>query len=194
MRGIESYRAQHRCQLAAEIAPQPLLLATVEFVTAQEADALGCKPWQQHVVEHLVLLIDELVGNHTDALQLLRRRQVVRTALGGSELLLLLEARDPDLEELVEVGAGNAQELQPLQQRHVVVHRLRKHAPVELQQRQLAVDVQLGIAEVDGVHGPRVMQRAWCASLSPGCSPARVSRQRRRAMLRARKAGPWVSR
>ena len=66
----------------------------------------------------------------------------------GAELLQLLQARDADLEELVEVARGDAEELQPLEQRHGLVERLREHALVELEQRQLAVDVVIGRLEV----------------------------------------------
>src|SRR5690606_23198414 len=61
-----------------------------------------------------------------------------------------------DLEEFVEVGAADAQETQPLQQRHRRILRLRQHAEVEVQLRQLAVGVQRGIAQGEGgfgVHG-----------------------------------------
>ena len=55
----------------------------------------------------------------------------------------LLQAGDADLEELVEVAGGDAQEAQPLEQRQRLVERLREHALVELEQRQLAIDVVL---------------------------------------------------
>src|SRR3546814_10710146 len=47
-----------------------------------------------------------------------------------------------DLEELVEVGARDAQEAQALEQRHRPVARLGEDAEVEVQLRQLAVEVQ----------------------------------------------------
>ncbi len=61
---------------------------------------------------------------------------------GGGELRaqLLLEARDANLEELVEIVADDAQEAQPLEQRNGGVLRQREHAPVECELRQLAID------------------------------------------------------
>ncbi len=53
---------------------------------------------------------------------------------------LLLQAGDADLEELVQVAADDAQEPQPLEQRHRRVLGLRQHAPVELEQAELAVE------------------------------------------------------
>ena len=61
---------------------------------------------------------------------------------GDAGLHLLLQAADADHEELVEVGAEDGQELEPLQQRHLRVLGLLQHAAVELQPAQLAVDVQ----------------------------------------------------
>ena len=66
----------------------------------------------------------------------------------GAELQQLLEARDADLEELIEVARGDGQEAQPLEQRHGFIERLGQHALVELQQRQLAVDVEIRRLEV----------------------------------------------
>ena len=61
-----------------------------------------------------------------------RHAEVLRVAHGGGA----------DLEELVEVGAGDAQVAQALEQRHLRVLRLRQHAEVEVELRQLAVEVQ----------------------------------------------------
>jgi hypothetical protein len=59
----------------------------------------------------------------------------------------MARGRGADLEELVQVGAGDAQEAQPLQQRHLRIQRLSQHAEVEIQLRQLAVEVQRRIAQ-----------------------------------------------
>ena len=48
-------------------------------------------------------------------------------------LLRVAHGGGADLEELVEVGAGDAHEAQALQQRHLRVHRLGQHAEVEIQ-------------------------------------------------------------
>ncbi len=73
----------------------------------------------------------------------LLRRQGVRGELSRSQLEQLLETGHPDFEEFVEVCRGNAQETQPLQQRHRLVERLVQHPLVEFEERQLAVDVIL---------------------------------------------------
>src|SRR4029077_4551423 len=51
------------------------------------------------------------------------------------------QSRDPDLEELVQVGAEDRQELEPLEPRIGGVRRFLEAPAVELQPGQLAVDV-----------------------------------------------------
>src|SRR3712207_8029033 len=55
-----------------------------------------------------------------------------------------LQAGDADHVELVEVAGEDRQELHPLQQGEGVVLRQLEHAGVEVQPRQLAVDVPVG--------------------------------------------------
>ena len=90
-----------------------------------------------------------------NGLQLLGDGQAVRAGLVRAELDALLEAGDADLEELVEVVRRDAQELEPLEQRDFLVERLCEHALVEFEQRQFAIDVVLGGAEIGLVHGAR---------------------------------------
>src|SRR5690606_34523227 len=52
-----------------------------------------------------------------------------------------------DFEELVEVGAGNAQVAQAFEQGHGRVLRLGQHPEVEVELGQLAVEVQPGLAQ-----------------------------------------------
>src|SRR5204863_662463 len=88
--------------------------------------------------------------------QLLRDRQAIGRQLRAAELLQLLQARDPDLEELIEIAAGDAQELQPLEQRHRLIEGLVEHPLVELEERQFPVDVMLGRPEVRRIHRLRI--------------------------------------
>jgi hypothetical protein len=82
-----------------------------------------------------------------DARQRLMRLQAVGTGLFTGEGDLLLQAGDADFEELVQVAGEDQQELQPLQQRVGLIQRLFQHADVELQLRQLAVDVQAAVIQ-----------------------------------------------
>ena len=69
-------------------------------------------------------------------------RPAVRRQRGLARLDLLAQAGDADLEELVEVAREDRQELDPLEQRVALVARLVQDPRVELQPRQLAIDVR----------------------------------------------------
>ena len=126
---------------------------------------------EEALAERLVVLRDRRVVDELDALGGERPadrdedRRVVGDELedalaGGGELLvggpavgragdlagldLLAQAGDPDLEELVEVAGEDGQELDPLEQRVALVARLVEDAGVELEPRQLAVEVREG--------------------------------------------------
>jgi hypothetical protein len=91
----------------------------------------------------------------------------------GPGLDLLAEARDPDLEELVEVRGEDRQEAGPFQERVAGVTGLVEHPRVEVEPGQLAVDVgerSVGLAplgaaaliaegETSGRHGRRLAAR-----------------------------------
>src|SRR5882672_569047 len=95
------------------------------------------------VVEDAVLLRHELVGATVDRCQLLGRGHTVGPVVLRLHpgVHLLLQPRHPDLEELVQVGAEDRQELEPFEPRVRGVGRLLEHPCVELQPRQLAVEV-----------------------------------------------------
>ena len=64
-------------------------------------------------------------------------------ALGLTAFDLLLQPRHAHLEEFVEVGADDGEELQPFEQRIGGIQRLVEHALVEFQPAQLAVEKML---------------------------------------------------
>src|SRR5690606_29337512 len=66
---------------------------------------------------------------------------------GQAEFLGAEQVAHPDLEELIHVGAADAQEAEAFQQRHLRVERLRQHADVEVELRQLAARIQGRVAE-----------------------------------------------
>ena len=95
-----------------------------------------------------------------NGLQLFGDGQSIGAGLIRAELEALLEAGDADLEELVEIVRRDAQELEPLEQRHFLIERLREYPLVELEQRQFAIDVVLGGAEIGLIHGATIWFRA----------------------------------
>ena len=99
----------------------------------------------------MVLLVDQRVRGAMDILELLARRQAVQTQFAGRGLDLLHESGDADLEELVEVGADDGEELDSFQQRILGGLRLFQDPAIERQPALLAVGV--GVPGVDAGAG-----------------------------------------
>ena len=147
MRRIEADRGDDRRDLVTEVATHPGLELDRPVATANEADLVLGQLRQQHLIEDRVLPVHLLVHQLGNPCQRLMRLQAVGTRLLAGEGNLLLQAGDTDLEEFVEVAGEDQQELQPLQ-RVGLVQRLLQHADVELQLRQLAVNVQAAVIQV----------------------------------------------
>src|SRR5580700_5154101 len=139
--------------IAAEIVGQPRGLGLGPHFRRHEHHAVMREFRHEHIVQQLVLLVDEANGALANRLQLLRNRQSVRAQLDGAGFLQLLEAGDADLEEFVEVGARDAQKPHPLEQRDAAVLGLLQHALIELEKREFSIDVELRYLQVDVVHG-----------------------------------------
>ena len=140
MGGVETDRGQHRQHLPIEEIPDPRALGVGPFGAPHEADAFGIERRQDLLVEQLVLLGDDLVHLAADPLVEFGRLEAVAIGAAGQQAQLFLDAGHPHLEEFVEVAGDDADEAQPLEQRHRRIGRLREHPALELQQRQLAVD------------------------------------------------------
>jgi len=143
MRGIETDRGQHRHHFAEKIALDPFGLARGEVRPAQEPDAFIGEPRQDLLIEQAVLRCDQLVRFLRHLPEQMIGGHALRSDRGRTGLDLGLQARNADLEELVEVAADDAQESQPFEQRRCGVFRLRQHAPVERELTQLAIQVEL---------------------------------------------------
>src|SRR5665811_1695364 len=74
--------------------------------------------------------------------QLFSRGAAVRGPLATGRCDLFHQARDADLEELIEVRGEDRQELRALQKRVALVASLVEDAGIEVQPRELAVDVR----------------------------------------------------
>jgi hypothetical protein len=87
---------------------------------------------------------------------MLRRRPAVFGATDDLRFDLLLDRRNPNHEELVEVGSINRDELQPLEQWVARVEAFFEHAIVKLEPGKLAADIERRIIERDdGYRGLR---------------------------------------
>ena len=138
--------------LGLEVGANPLLLRRPPATAPEEADPLALQRRQHLLVEQGVLVGDQPVGDGADPRQRLGGAQVVGAGLHRAVIHLLHEAAHPHLEELVQVRARDAQEAQAFEQRGVRVARLLQHPAVEGQQADLAVDVEVGVFEVGGIH------------------------------------------
>ena len=97
--------------------------------------------------------VDEPLRGRGDFGKGLRRRHVVGPAGRRRDLDALLQAGDANLEEFIEIGRRDAEKLEALEQRQPAVFGLAEDAPIELDLRQLAVDVVLRQVEIDRIHG-----------------------------------------
>ncbi len=146
-RGIERERSQNRVHDVVEVAVRILALVFVEFVVAEDVDAvlrqfvaqLGVEPPPPH---------DELPGGLPDDGELLGRGQPVSREVTHPRLDLLFEAGDAHHVELGEVGTEDREELHALEQWVVVVLGLLEHALLEREHAELAVEVERRRVEV----------------------------------------------
>ena len=150
--GIQRQWAQHRLDFAEKIARQPGRLSLGPAVRRHEDDAVFREFRHEHIVEQLILLIDQPHRASADGLQLVGDAESIRTALQCAGLQKLLEARHPDLKEFVEIRAGNAQESYSLQERNPAVLGLLQHPLIEVEKRQFPVDVELRCVQINIVH------------------------------------------
>ena len=114
---------------------------------------LGGEARDEGVVQDRVLIADEGPGGLGDASELFAGPEPVGADRGRAQCHLLFQAGHADLEELIEIAAHDAQELEAFEQRHRLVARLLQDPAVELEQRQLAVEVEIGLAEVHHLLG-----------------------------------------
>jgi hypothetical protein len=118
-----------------------------QVAPGQNANVVVCKQTQQFALDAESVLLERAHPRETFGDLLLRRATVdcrLRYAGGG----LLFEAADALHEELVEVRAGNGQELDAFQERVPIAFGLSEDALVESQPGQLTVEVEAWIVEV----------------------------------------------
>ncbi|MNE21971.1 hypothetical protein D3C80_1151560 [compost metagenome] len=177
---VEADRGDDRGDLVAEEAPHPGLELGVPVTAANKADLVFLQLRQQHIVEDRVLTMDLAVHHFTDSRQRLVRLQAVSAGLLTGKGDLLLQARHTNFEELIQVAGEDQQELQPLQQRIVLIQRLFQHADIELQLGQLAVNVQAAVIQTRNSDGRGNWRRGRRRRLDLGHRLRQRSRLRRR--------------
>ena len=197
MRGIEPQWRKHGQDLVAEMRAQPGVLRRGPRIARQDAHAGGVQRGAQLAIPARVLRLHQRGRGIVDPAQHGRGGQAVR-ARRHAEVLRVAHGGGADLEELVEVGAADAQVAQPFQQRHFGIARLGQHAFVERELRQLPVEVQRRVLEVALVDiapvdtgGARLRRRRGAHRGSLGQARAAPKRQ---ANSLPRPTSLWISR
>jgi hypothetical protein len=126
-----------------EIKFDPCGLSFVPVVAFEETYPLYLQRRKQCVIEDTILFLHQGMGADTDLLECLVRRKVVGAGLYRIRSGTLHQAGNANLEKLIEVGAGDAEKTQPLQQRGILILGLFEHAPVEFELAHLAIDIEL---------------------------------------------------
>jgi len=96
----------------------------------------------------------QLLDLPADRHQLCRKLHAVRSDIDNSGVHLIDQAGYPDHEEFIHIGTRNGNEFYAFEQRIVLVLGLLEHAPLEGQQTQLAVDI-----EMRGIQGRNLGRR-----------------------------------
>ena len=151
VRGVDRQRGQHREDALVELLLEEREVRRVQRLDrAHDPDPLLLERRHELGGEDVRRAGRQLLRALPDPLELLGGRPAVGRTLDHAGLDLLLQARDPDLEELVEVVREDRDELQPLEQGQRGVLGQREHAGVELEPRQLAVEVPSVVGEFGG--------------------------------------------
>ena len=138
--GIDRERGQDREDLLEEAFAKRLVVLRDRAVVDELDAFLGKR--RPDVNGDARVFDGQLERPLSDGCKLVFGRAAVGRAGHPARLDLLAEARDADLEELVEVAREDRQELDPLEQRVANVTRLVEDPRVELEPRKLAVDVR----------------------------------------------------
>ena len=144
VRRVETDRRQQRPDVALVGAGDPVALGGGKVGPADQVDALARQGRQHLVVQQPVLLGDQRPDLDADLAQQRPRRRCRHAGGRVPAAQLFLDTGDPDLEELVEIAAEDAQEPQAFEQRDVAVRGQRQHAAIECEQRELAIQQRGG--------------------------------------------------
>jgi hypothetical protein len=148
--GVHRQRREDRVDHLAEVAVGAGPLRGVQARIVEDVDAFAAQPGQQLAAQEALGRRIQLDREPADGGQFLARRHARGRRGGDAGQDLPADAGHAHHEELVEIRAEDGQELGALEERVPFVLRLFEHATLELEQAELAVDVQ-----------PRVIQRRY---------------------------------
>ena len=169
-------RRQDREDLAPEALGELLAVARIDLVAGLDPDPVLGQRGPQDAVEDGGLAPRLLAHLGTDRGDRLRGAAAVLARPVDAAVDVLLQAGDAHHEELVEVARVDRAELEPLEQRDRLVLGELEHAVVELQPRELAVEVQRVVVEV----GLGDSGRCGLLQIRQGASDANAARHRER--------------
>ncbi len=144
---IEGQRRQHRKDSLMEILGGAPELGLAQIGVVEHEDVFGRQRGHQFVQTLARLVQHASSASRRMAINCARGPMPSGPDLHRARLHLGRQAGDPHHEKLVQIGTKNGEELHALQQRIALVLGLLEYAPLEGQQAQLTVDVQLGVFE-----------------------------------------------
>ena len=192
--GVDRQWGQHGEDATLELVGQPDPVLVVELGPAGEPDPDVGQLTADRAEEGLVGAGDEERGSSEDRLELLRSGHPVDAAPADTGRDTLLQPCDAHLEELVQVVAEDRKELHPLQQRGRRILGQSQHPSVEVEPRQLTVEVAalVGRHGAEPTNAPRThsgpaplapdaaVLSGWRSRRRRGPRPTRSARARRR--------------
>ena len=140
MRGVDGHWRDDWEYLPLEIVLHPFLLRFCRIFRMDEIEPFRAKLGQKHMKE-TILARDELLAGVGDLLELLLRCHMGDVTALHAIFLLVLQPRHADHEEFIQIRTRDRQEFQFFQQGIVRIHCFLQYAAIELQPRQLAVQI-----------------------------------------------------
>ena len=141
MARVDRQGSEHRKDLLAEDCVELAQLFLGHLIGAHDHDARFCKLRNDDFIEERDLPVDQALDTSPDRAELLQWGHAVGRSSRHGRQDLLLQAGDPDLEEVVEVLAEDRQETNPLQKGQLGVLRHGEDTLVEVESGQLPVEV-----------------------------------------------------
>ena len=178
MPGVDGQRGKDREDALDEVRRERRLRGLGDLPPALDPDPRPGQPWLEVAGEQLGVARREDRISLGDEVQLRRGIQAVDREQARRRELLAAQGRDADLVELVEVAREDRRVLDAFEQRRVGLLGEREDALVEVQRRELAVDV------------PRLRQARIEFVLNGSCGSGHRALKHRRRMITPDQSAP----
>jgi peroxiredoxin Q/BCP len=140
MGGVDAQRGEHGADLIEVVGVHPLLGGGVEVVGMDESDAVFGELGEEVLAPAAELGVHHGLHAGMDGAESFLGGESVGGALGDGAFDLLFESGDADLEELVEVGADDAEEFDAFEQGEGLIEGLLEDALVEFEPAEFPGD------------------------------------------------------